>query len=218
MTPLFKLKQFFYSLVFNFLDFVFFFTHYWWWKMQWFLMRKYWNVSGYEVFMRENRLRQDVTEEDFSFGETNALSTKLILEEIQPQKGATIYDLGSGRGIFLISAYFIYGTRGVGIEILKTYVEKSRELASTMRVANVLFREENIVDTDLSEADIIYLSGATFSGEILDRTIEKFKKAEPGTIIIIIRHELPEEEFVLFNDGYYPFTWGSEKVYFYRKK
>lgn len=218
MNFLFKVKQFFYSIVFYAFEFTFFFTHYWWWKFQWLLTWKYWNTSGHEIFKKERELVEGLEEDNFSFGETTALSTKLLLQEINPQRSSVIYDLGSGRGTFLFSAYFLFNLRGVGVEIFKTYVDKCRQVQKSLKVAGIIFNQGNLVDLDLSEADIVYFAGATFEQSIVDAVIENLKKTSAGTVVIIVRHLLPEGDFVLFNEGYFPFSWGSDKVYFYKKK
>lgn len=218
MSFFYKIKSFFYNFILNALEFVFFFTHYWWWKFQWQLIKHYWNTSGYQIYQEEKHKTIELDERNFTFGESTALTTKLLLSEIEPEKGSLIYDLGSGRGVFLFSAYFMFHLRGVGIEIFKTYVEKSLKIRKDMKTAGVTFKRNNIAEVDLTRADIVYITATTFQDDVMEQVYQNLEKTAPGTIIIIVRKTLPTENFVLFHEGYYPFTWGSDKVYFYRRK
>ncbi len=214
----FKVKQFCYSFVFNGLEFVFFFTRYWWWKLQWLLMTSYFNRSGHHIYEAEFDKAGDLEEKNFSFGETTALTTKLLLDHIPLNPGAMVYDLGSGRGGFLFSAYFLRGFHGVGVELFQTYIDISNNIRKKMKTASITFRQGNIKDTDLGGADLIYLPATTYQEDLVCAVVENIKKTPPGTLVIIVHHQLPEEDFVLFEEGCYPFSWGTDHVYFYRRK
>jgi SAM-dependent methyltransferase len=218
MTFYQKIKQFFYSFTLNGLEFVFFFTHYWWWKMSWLLICHYWNQSGYRIYCREREKAGGLGEENFSFGETSPLSVKLLLQNAGLKEGSVIYDLGSGRGTFLFAAYFLYGLRGIGVELFETYVEKSLKIRNSLKIAGIIFRRGNIVDTDLSQADAVYAAATTYQDDVLARLREGLKAMKPDSIVILVHHTLPGDDFVLFDEGDFPFTWGTDHVYFYRKK
>jgi SAM-dependent methyltransferase len=198
-------------------EFVFFFTHYWWWKLQWLFIRNYWKFSGYTVYQEEKYYARELHEDNFAFGETGALTTKLMLQEIKPRKGSLVYDLGSGRGTFLFSAYFLFDIRGVGIELLPTYMDKCKTIQKILKIGGIMFKQGNIADIDLSDADIVYLSGSNFQDDIVDKVKENLKSIKPGSIVIIIRRKLPDEHFTLLKEDDFPFSWGTEHVYFYKK-
>jgi SAM-dependent methyltransferase len=167
---------------------------------------------------KEKMKTAGLSERTFVYGETGPLTTKLILQEVNPKKNSLIYDLGCGRGTFLFSANFIFDLRGVGIELFTPYIEHGRQLRKTLKTAGISFKNENIADADISQADIVYCAGTTFDESLLIIIREKLKGLKPGAVVIFVHHPMPEEEFILFNEGSYPFTWGTDKVYFYRRK
>jgi hypothetical protein len=217
----YKIRQLIYTVIFNIIEFIFFFTHYWWWKLNWLLIKHYLTESGFKIYEKEKQKFGDIEnlkEINFAFGETTALSTKLILQDLNPRKGSVIYDLGSGRGVFLFSSYFLNDLKGRGTELFETYVNKSCQIQKSMKIASIMFKQGNITDVDLSEADIVYLAGATFQESVMDGVKENLKKLKPEAVVLTVRQTLPEEDFILFNRNCYPFSWGSDIVYFYRKK
>jgi len=67
-----------------------------------------------------------------------------------------VIDLGSGDGRIIITAARRFGARGLGVEIVPELVEKSRESARAMGVAQLAhFREQDLFKTDLSPASVV---------------------------------------------------------------
>jgi len=218
MSLLQKIGLFFYMLIYNFFEFVFFFTHYWWWKFIVFRSFYYIRETSYSIFNRERDRLGDLDERNFIYGETGVLTTKLILQEISPEKGQLIYDLGCGRGTFLFAANFLFDLRGVGIELFAPYVVYGKKLKKKLKCAGISFLNKNIIDVDLSNADIVYLAGTTFEKRILDEIYRKFVDLKTSAVVISVHHQIPGEEFVLIHEGKYPFSWGTDDVFIYRKK
>lgn len=213
-----KVGLFFYILIYNFFEFVFFFTHYWWWKFIIFRSIYYFRETSYRIFNRERHRLGNLDEDNFIYGETGVLTTKLILQEISPEKGELIYDLGCGRGTFLFAANFLFDLRGVGVDLFSPYITYGKKLKKKLKCAGISFLNENITDVDLSDADIVYIAGTTYENRILEEIYGKFKDLEPSAVIISVHHQIPGEEFVLFHEGKYPFSWGTDDVFIYRKK
>lgn len=186
--------------------------------MQWLLTKHYRKISGYQIYAKEISKTENLDERNFTFGETTPLTVKLLLQEISPQKGSIVYDLGCGRGIFLFSAYFIFALRGVGIELFDTYVRKSREIAKKLKTAGLIFKQGNITEADLADADIVYFAATSFQADVVEKVTQNLNGTKPGTIIITVHKPLEGENFVLFNEGSFPFSWGTDYVYFYKRK
>ena len=71
-----------------------------------------------------------------------------------------IYDLGCGDGVMVVMAVEKFGARrGVGVDISKTMIEKSKEKAKEHGVADkVEFRVGDVLKVkDLSDADVVLL-------------------------------------------------------------
>ena len=67
-----------------------------------------------------------------------------------------VIDLGSGDGRIVIVAAKRFGARGLGVEIVPSLVERSRQSARAAGVeGRALFREQDLFRTDLSPASVI---------------------------------------------------------------
>ena len=170
------------------------------------------------IFKREYPSVKGMGEENFIYGETGVLTTKLLLQEVETKKQQLIYDLGCGRGTFLFAANFLFGLRGVGVELFTPYITHGMKLKKALKCGGIHFLNENILDVDFSSADIVYFAGTTYEQTVLEGVWEKMKGLRPGAVIISVHHKLPEEDFVMYYEGKFPFSWGTDEVYFYKKK
>lgn len=213
-----RIGLFFYNLFYNFFEFVFFFTHYWWWKLTVLRAVYYIRESSYKIFQREKSQLEGMSEENFIYGETGVLTAKLLLQEVKLEKGALIYDLGCGRGTFLFAANFLFDLRGVGVELFTPYIIYGKKLKKALKVAGINFVNKNFLEVDFSPADIVYVAGTTFDKQTREILQEKFRDLQQEAVVISVHHKLDEEDFILFYQGKFPFSWGTDEVFFYRRK
>jgi len=97
--------------------------------------------------------------------------------------GDFVIDLGSGDGRIVIEAARKFGARGLGIELDRALVEKSRASARSAGVADrVSFVEGDVLVSDISRASVVtvYLLPALIR-KLQPRFIEEL---EPGTRIV----------------------------------
>lgn len=81
---------------------------------------------------------------------------KLRLAGVQP--GETVYDLGSGDGVPLMIAAREFGARGVGIEVRPELVASARETIRKEDLQELItIREEDFLQSDFSDADVIFI-------------------------------------------------------------
>jgi len=94
-----------------------------------------------------------------------------------------VYDLGSGDGRIVIAAAKKYGARGVGVEIDPSLVKTARKKAESAGVADrVIFRQEDLIRTDFSDATVVTLYLSTSLNMRL-RTILQ-RQLKPGSRIV----------------------------------
>ena len=80
----------------------------------------------------------------------------LVLARVGPND--VVYDLGSGDGRVVIAAALKFGARGVGIEIDPERVKEARTNAARAQVEHlVMFRQEDVMETNLAEATVVTL-------------------------------------------------------------
>lgn len=72
--------------------------------------------------------------------------------------GDVLYDLGSGDGRIPVTAAKTYGVRGVGIDINPQRIAEANANAQQAAVTNLVsFRNEDLFETDFSEATVVTL-------------------------------------------------------------
>jgi Methyltransferase domain len=81
-----------------------------------------------------------------------------MLQVAQVGKDDVLYDLGSGDGRIPITAAKRFGTRGIGVDIDPERVQEANENAQQEGVSDLVqFRQQDLFETDLSEATVISL-------------------------------------------------------------
>lgn len=106
-----------------------------------------------------------------AFGETPVLSVLKILETLQLPKGATIVDIGSGRGVPCLTAAAL-GYKAIGLEYFAVYTERSERIARSMGL-DATFRAGNFLHADLPPADAYLVSATAFPEDIRAALKEK---------------------------------------------
>jgi cyclopropane fatty-acyl-phospholipid synthase-like methyltransferase len=121
--------------------------------------------------------------EEIPFVPTPVEVVDKMLEMAQVQKNDVVYDLGSGDGRVVIRAAKKYGTRGVGIEMDQTLLEKARVSAEAEGVSHLVeFRAEDALKTDLSPATVVTLYMLPWFNEAMKPNFRKYLK--PGARIV----------------------------------
>lgn len=112
----------------------------------------------------------------------------LELADIKP--GETLYDLGSGDGRVLITAVQRYHAKAVGIEISESLVKSTTERIQRMGLQNdARVVQGDLLQVDLSPADVVTIYLATDSNEILRPNLEKYLK--PGARVVSHDYVVP---------------------------
>ena len=97
-------------------------------------------------------------------------------------KDSVVYDLGCGDGRVVIAAARDYGARGVGVDIDPELIRLAWDGAKKEGVERrVRFLEQDILQTDLSEATVVYLYLFPDSNRLLRPFLEKNLKK--GTLV-----------------------------------
>ena len=106
-----------------------------------------------------------------------------MLELAEIKKGDVVYDLGSGDGRIIIRAAKKYGTRGVGIEMDRTLIDKARKSAQAEGVSHLIeFRVEDALKADISPATVVTLYMLPWFNEAMKPNLQNYLK--PGSRIV----------------------------------
>ncbi len=128
---------------------------------------------------------------DIPFG----VSPHAVVERMLEMAGVTredyIVDLGSGDGRIPIAAARIYGARGLGVDLDPVRIEESNENAEKAGVTDlVVFREENMFDTDLRDATVLTLYVTRpMNLKLRPRILEQMR---PGTRVVSNNFDMAE--------------------------
>jgi hypothetical protein len=188
----------------------------------------YCKVDGY----RTASLSQAATpgsREALLYGEIPFATWQKIVERIKPKEAAIFYDLGSGIGRVAMQSHLLFDfKKSIGIELLDGLHKKALEvektfetivkpqIAKSLEGRELIFRKDNILTTDFSDADLILLSHPFKIEENFLELEEKFLKTlKPKTKIISLIRFFRSKQFKEIGFGNYQFSWGKSKAYFY---
>ena len=113
-----------------------------------------------------------------------------MLEMAAVKSNETVFDLGCGDGRVLFTAVQKYRAKAVGVEIDAKLVESTRAEAQKMAMGNRLrVIQGNLLDADLTEADVVTLYLLTQSNEMLRPRLEKM--LHPGARVVSYDYAVP---------------------------
>ena len=112
----------------------------------------------------------------------------LELADIRP--GETVYDLGSGDGRVLITAIQRFHAKAVGVEISEELVKSANERIRKLGLqSDAKVIQGDMLQVDLSPADVVTIYLATDSNAILRPNLEKYLK--PGARVVSHDYAVP---------------------------
>lgn len=113
-----------------------------------------------------------------------------MLEMAELKPGETLYDLGCGDGRVLIAAAERFRAKAVGVEISdKIYDRAVTRIAKLGLQDQVKLIHGDLLDVDLSGADVVTIYLMTASNESLRPRLEKYLK--PGARVVSHDYEVP---------------------------
>lgn len=155
------------------------------------------------------------------YGETPLTTFATICRAAHVKAGDTLYELGCGRGRLVLWAGMVLQVNAVGIDINPTFIKRAQRIKRWTNSNNINFRCANIVNCDLSQADVVYLYGSAFEQRAIPNLLAMLSTAQPGTTIITTTWSLIElsdcGDFVLNQQLMGEYLWGKTSVYIHTK-
>jgi protein-L-isoaspartate O-methyltransferase len=113
-----------------------------------------------------------------------------MLDLASPKAGEVVYDLGCGDGRVLITAAQKYNTKAVGIELDQRLVQRATDRIAQMNLQNrVKVLQGDLLQADLSGADVVIIYLLTLSNEMLRPRLEQYLK--PGARVVSYSYAVP---------------------------
>lgn len=218
MKPIFEFINLLFIRIFNiiynlglwFYEFIYFFRYLWWWKLQ-FLLNSYY-------FFSNPYLEADSKNPDYIYGETPFITMFKILKELDLKDKKTFADLGCGRGkpVFLANIYF--NLDACGFDTIEPFIKKAERIKGVMKLDGINFIRRDMVDVNLGDFEIIFITPTTFSDETLIKIEEKIDWLNDGACLISLSVPFLNKNLDIIKKKRFWFTWGGSTVYFYQKR
>ncbi len=187
------------------------------------------NVNGYSVSNTARAAATDTDTSKFLYGELPFTTWQQIVAKAEPKLDGVFYDLGSGTGRVVMASHLLYNFhKCVGVEFLAGLHNKALEVKDvfdkTIRpqiLNHVTGRELQLIqgdifNTDLHDADFIFMNHPFKDGEIFMDLEKKFlRELKPGTKIVTIIRALRSPEFKSHGSQTLKFSWGDSTAHFF---
>ena len=158
--------------------------------------------------------KTDVDFGELKFGETNLKSIQAILAKIPINSDSTIFELGCGRGRAAFLLHFLTGAKIVAIDVVGPFITTGRRLARwTGCEQHLLFSYENFLDTELSDADVVYACALCFSQSTRENLAKNLKKCRPGTYLVSVGWNPKRSWLKPLEHFTSRFSWGQATLY-----
>lgn len=183
-------------------------------KADFWLFLEYLFRSPFQISKRF--LRKQGAENVYRYGETPLTSLDRICQEVGVEKGDVVYELGCGRGrtCFWLKGY-LGVKRVVGIDCISEFIRSAQRVQERLGEKEIDFRCEDFVETDLSDATVVYFYGTGFETPVLKRLVEVLEKMKKGTKIVTVSYPLSDygADFQVIKKLEISFPWGQADVY-----
>lgn len=178
-----------------------------------------------------DRERLKTDDPSFTYGEITFPSIAVCLAIAEPKPGEVFYDLGAGAGkAVFCSALLNDWKKCRGVEYLPALYECTQDLLTKLRampeaqqyfpesLQNIDFVHADILNTDFSDADILYMNATAFAPDLWEALLPKIEALKSGTRIIVLTKRLKNEKhFELLQETSLPMSWGMNSVMVYKK-
>jgi len=160
-------------------------------------------------------LKQKGEEEIYAYGETPLSTLEQICQEFDVSSEDIVFELGCGRGMTCFWLNIIWGCDVVGIEYIPEFVATAQRAVHQFQLKSIRFRLDDMFETDLTGATVIYLYGTCLKEEEIQRLANKFAKLPQGTKIITTSYSLAEYSHALSvsKELQGRFAWGTTDVF-----
>lgn len=190
----------------------------------------YRDVDGRATALAARDNNTKFQQEQFTYGEIIFVPFIALLELCQPIANEVYYDLGSGAGksIFTAALFFEF-KKLIGVEIIpelhqlseKVLHKFENQIATIQEFAHkkntIHFLQQDLLNSDLTDADIVFINGTCFVGEHWDKIQQKLDFLKVGSRVMLTTKKLTSEKFTLQIFRICSMSWGDASVSIYQK-
>ncbi|MGK0309289.1 MAG: hypothetical protein ACJAT5_000301 [Lentimonas sp.] len=128
------------------------------------------------------------------YGELTPLGTQQLLNYLQLSEEDVFYDLGSGVGKINIQIGMTVSIKKcVGVELMYSRWKESSMALEEARSQNLLitknvqFYNESFLESDITDASVIYIASTCYSSTFMDKFVRKIKTCTKPVKVVTLR-------------------------------
>lgn len=153
-----------------------------------------------------------------TYGEITYEGVEQLLKQLSLTKNDVFYDLGSGIGKMVVQVYLSTPVKkSVGIELSAERSQKAALIYEQFKKEGHLKQQrtlallqENFLESDLSDATIIYMASTCFSPEFMEKVTKKLASLKKGLRVITLKKLAENPRFTLLKELTLPMTWSAQ--------
>lgn len=181
------------------------------WEAFCLLQQRLESADGAAVSLKEREARR-IRDTSFVYGDT---PTSVFLDVAWLAglgRGDVFLDLGSGKGSCVLNASF-FCRKAVGYELLSGLVKESSRLKQELEIGNADFFCKNLLEADVSGADVVYVPATTFSENFLQKTEWLLEGLKPGARVVVTGGKFHSSFFREYLKREFYFSWNDCKEF-----
>lgn len=152
------------------------------------------------------RQKSALNDKNFTFGQTPVPVVDCVLRQAGVGAEDTFVDLGSGCGLVTLTAATRVG-RAIGVELLPEAVEFANRASEDLEITNAVFRCQDMLETDLSDISVAYVTATAFTPELKEALQERFEQAPAGMQILSTTARFDRGRVELVEQKVFSFSW-----------
>lgn len=165
------------------------------------------------LLSRSARKKIELPQTDLVYGETPIGTAYELLRKLGVDHADHVVELGGGTSIFSLVAVSAFGCRATTLEIVPSFVKKTRAVAGLLGLTRLKVKQQDILKGDLPEGTLYYLTGTTFSKESWTALQRQMAQAPVGAKAISLSMALDSKAWEERECLKLPFSWGENTVY-----
>lgn len=182
----------------------------------------YAETDGYAL-SRQARAAQDAPE--YVYGEILFEPFIALLSLCKPSEKTVFYDLGSGTGKAVLACAMVFPVKkSCGVELFANLHRRAQRQEEQLKrlpeyqSLSIELRNENFLETQLNEANLIFINATAFIGEIWNDISEHLEQLSPGALVISTSKPLASEQFIRMRETRVSMSWGVVFAFIQRRR
>ena len=156
---------------------------------------------------------ESISPADLTYGETPILTAWQLGQRLSITPQDRVVDLGAGLGLPLLVCHLGFGAPGIGVEAVPARLSRAKNLALSLNIEVISWREEDFLTQPLPEGTIYWISPTTLEESSWKALQDKMSDRPAGTRCISLSLPLPTQDWQTLDESDFRFSWGKTRVY-----